>query len=121
MDVTHISDQAFAVMAQCSETKQPFGITVDPQGHVMKLVWAFKMSAQQGHRERFDERHVSGSIALDPNFPGCPYCGSKQFVVCGNCGTVSCYHGQELFTCPSCGIRSTVEQTESIDLKGGGI
>ena len=30
MDITPISKEAFAVLAECEETRKPFGITIDP-------------------------------------------------------------------------------------------
>lgn len=43
MDITKISNEAFAILAECEETKKPFGITVDPYRGAMKFVWAFKI------------------------------------------------------------------------------
>lgn len=120
MAITHISKDAFAVLAVCEETKRPFGITIDPSGSNLKFVWAFNIDKAKAHREHFDEKHVRGGISLDTNFPGCPHCGSKQFIICGNCGTVCCYHGQNMFTCPNCGAKGEVTQVEAVDLKGGG-
>lgn len=73
-------------MAVCEETKQPFGITVDlidPRRY--KFVWAFKIDKERAHREGYDEHSVTGSVELDPDYPGCPYCGTKQFYIC-RCG-----------------------------------
>lgn len=120
MEITHLSDKAFATLVICEKTKQPFGVTVDPVGGKLKLVWAFKIDKEKAHREHFDATHVRGSIFLDKNFPGCPYCGSKEFVICGNCGANSCYHGQRMWTCPSCGNVGEVISVDSIDLEGGG-
>ena len=43
MDITPISKEAFAVLAECEETKKPFGITIDPKGSDLHFVWAFKI------------------------------------------------------------------------------
>ncbi|GJG69115.1 hypothetical protein PRLR6025_25840 [Prevotella lacticifex] len=120
MAITHIGPDAFATMGMCEEAKKPFGITIDPKGKNLNFVWAFKIDKEKAHREHFDEKHVNGSISIDENFPGCPYCGSKQFIICGNCGTISCYHGQKQFTCPNCGAHGEVTTVDSIDIKGGG-
>lgn len=120
MAITHISPEAFATMGMCEENKKPFGITIDPCGRDLKFVWAFKIDKEKAHREHFNGKKVNGSISLDENFPGCPYCGSKQFIICGKCGTISCYHGQKQFTCPSCGAHGEVTTVDSIDIKGGG-
>lgn len=120
MDITPISNEAFAILAECEETKKPFGITVDPRRGDLKFVWAFKIDKAKAHREGFDGVKVQGAISLDSNFPGCPHCGSKRFYICDNCKTVVCWHGQERVTCPHCHQSGTIYRAESFDLRGGG-
>ena len=121
MDITPISKEAFAVLAECEETKKPFGITIDPKGRDLHFVWAFKIDRSKAHREGFDGASVNGTtISLDPNFNGCPHCGSKQFYICNNCKTIVCWHGQERVTCPHCHQSGIITTTESFNLKGGG-
>lgn len=118
--MTGLSDKAFAIMAVCEETKKPFGITVDyisPRHY--KFVWAFKIDKDKAHREGYDEHTVTGSVELDSEYPGCPYCGSKQFYICG-CGKIVCYHGERVVTCPSCGQRGEITTVSEINLKGSG-
>lgn len=120
MAITHISEEAFAIMAMCDKTQQPYGITIDPKGNDLKFVWAFKIDKAKAHREHFDGKHVRGSISLDKNFPGCPHCGGKQFIICSNCGTILCYHGQRTFICPNCAAHGEITTVDTIELKGGG-
>ena len=120
MAITPVSKEAFAVLAVCEETKKTFGITVDPHGNELKFVWAFKIDREKAKREHFDANHVKGMIKIDDNYPGCPYCHENNFYLCGNCGTVVCYHGQRSVTCPSCGNSGEVQVAENFDLKGGG-
>lgn len=121
MAITPVSKEAFATLAACEETKKPFAITIDPKGRNLNFVWAFKIDREKAHKERFDTHHVSGAILYDKNFPGCPYCHARDFYICGNCGTVVCWHGQERVTCPSCGNIGSIQMVDSIDLKGGGL
>lgn len=115
-----LSKDAFAIMAVCEETKQPFGITVDKiSQRQYKFVWAFKIDKEKAHREGYDTQTVTGSVTLDDNYPGCPYCGSKQFYIC-SCGKIVCYHGQRTATCPSCGRTGELTSVNEIDLRGGG-
>lgn len=108
-------------MAVCADHKKPFGITVDCIGpRRYKFVWAFKIDAAKAHREGYDANAVTGSIEYNSEYPGCPYCGSKQFYVCGRCGKVVCYHGEKTVTCPDCGNTADVEIVEELNLKGGG-
>ncbi len=115
-----LSDKAFAVMAMCEETKQPFGITVDPKEGYSVFSWAFKVKVGQASREGYDKTRVKGGVMYAPDFNGCPYCGSKSFYICARCGKVVCYHEQEYVTCPNCGNASSVRPQKSVDLSGEG-
>lgn len=115
-----LSERAFAIMAVCEETKRYFGITVDEDGwDQYRFVWAFKIDKDKGKKEGYDSKNVTGSVSLDDEYPGCPYCGEKRFYIC-QCGKIVCYHGQSRVTCPNCGQTGTLERVEKIDLKGGG-
>lgn len=120
MDITPISNEAFAVLAECEETKKPFGITIDPKGRDLRFIWAFKIDRSKAQREGFAGASVNGTISLDANFNGCPHCGSKRFYICDNCKTVVCWHGQERVTCPHCHQTGTIYAAGSVDLRGGG-
>ena len=120
MDITPISKEAFAVLAECEETRKSFGITIDPKGRNLRFIWAFKIDRSKAQHEGFAGRSVNGTISLDTNFNGCPHCGSKRFYICDNCKTVVCWHGQERVTCPYCHMTGTIYAAESFNLKGGG-
>lgn len=121
--MTPVSDKALAVMAVCPEAKKYYGITVDYlRKGAYKFVWAFKIDKDKAKREGYDSQRVHGSVELDSEYPGCPYCKSKQFIFC-SCGAVMCWHGQRVVTCPSCGQTgevSSVSSVSSVDLHGGG-
>ena len=118
--MTTLSNEAFAVMAACERTKQPFGITVDKicSGQY-KFVWAFKIDKEKAQREGYGRTKVKGNIILDTEYPGCPYCGEKRHIVCSSCNKFFCYHGQEHVTCLNCGTSGNVVSVEQVDLKGG--
>lgn len=107
-------------MALCPKSHQNFGITVDSiaRNHY-RFVWTFKIDAAKAHREGYDTQNVHGSIEIDSEFPGCPYCKSKQYIFC-TCGAVYCWHGQRVTTCPKCGASGEVTVATSVNLKGGG-
>lgn len=118
-----LSEEAFVTMGVCPKSKKPFGITVDrvdPRRNEYVFVWSFKIKADQAHKEGYDSKCVRGSISMDAEYPGCPYCEEKRFYVCGCCGVVVCWHGEREVTCPKCGNCGVVQEAESIDLKGGG-
>lgn len=117
--MSKLSKKAFAIMAMCEKTREPFGITVDPRKRgEYALVWAFKIKKGQAKREGFDKTRVKGSVVNDENYNGCPYCGAKDFILC-DCGCVACYHGQKTFICPNCGMSGIVEDATNINLSGG--
>lgn len=60
------------------------------------------------------------AINYDKEFNGCPYCNAKTFYICGRCGKIVCYNGEEYVTCPNCGGVGTVAVAESYNLSGGG-
>ena len=89
--MTNLSNDAFAIIAQCPEAgNKCFGITVDSLGiNKFKFVWAFKIDKDKAKREGYDIKKVHGSVELDEDYPGCPYCHSKKFLFC-SCGTILC-------------------------------
>lgn len=118
--MTKLSDKAFAIMAVCSEAKKYYGVTVDEiRRGAYKFVWAFPIDRDKAQREGYDSQHVHGSIELDTEYPGCPYCKSSQFIFC-SCGAVMCWHGQRVIKCPKCGQSGEVTAATSFDLHGGG-
>lgn len=117
--MTPISDDAFVIMAICPEAKKHYGITVDlMDSNKYKFVWAFKIDKNKAHREGYDSKRVHGSVELDDNYPGCPYCKAKQYVFC-SCGTVICWNGEKVIKCPTCGACGEVSSVETVDLNGG--
>lgn len=119
--MTPVSDKAFAIMAVCPEAKKYYGITIDYlRKNAYKFVWAFKIEKDKAKREGYDSQRVHGSVELDAEYPGCPYCKSKQFIFC-SCSAVMCWHGQHVVTCPFCGQTGKVSSVSSVDLHGGGL
>ena len=116
-----LSNSAFAIMGMCEGHRKPFGITVDKRGNAYAFCWAFKISDAQAGREGYDRTKVRGAVVYDEDFNGCPYCGSKGFYICSQCGKVVCYDGKEIVTCPCCGKSSGVAPGETFDLSGGGM
>ena len=115
-----LSKKAFATLGACEETNNYFGITVDEDHpRLYRFVWSFKIDKDKAKREGYDTKKVTGSVVLDDNYPGCPYCGDKEFVVC-QCGGIICWHGQPMLTCPHCGYTGLVHKVEAVDIKGGG-
>ncbi len=118
--MTPVSKNAFAIMGVCEETKEPFGITVDPiSERKYKFIWAFKINKKTAKHEGYDQKTVTGSIVLDDEYPGCPYCGEKNFYLCA-CGKIVCYHGKKVVNCPECGFHGELTKVKEVEIKGGG-
>jgi len=116
-----LSEDAFVTMGVCSKCKKPFGITVDRVRHnEYVFVWSFKINAEQALREGYDSKTVHGSITMDDEYPGCPYCEEQRFYTCGKCGSIVCWHGERHVTCPKCGLSGVVNEATEFDIKGGG-
>ena len=124
----NLSEEAFVTMGVCSKTNQPFGITVDRADTKHKeyvFVWAFKINAAQAHREGYDTKTVRGSITIDNEYPGCPYCGSDNMAKC-TCGKTFCFKFPEYktksirLTCPWCGQVGMYNAAETLQVQGGG-
>ncbi len=115
-----IGKNAFVVIGHCPKARKIYGITVDELrvGHYC-FVWTFKLDEKRAKHEGFGEKSVNGSVEDDAEYPGCPYCGSKDKVVCNCCGAMLCYYGQGEITCPNCGMSGPVEYVEKLNLKGG--
>lgn len=118
--MANLSNNAFAVMAMCTKNNEHFGITVDPREGSYTFCWGFKIKKEQAKREGYDSKSVHGAINYDKEFNGCPYCNAKTFYICGRCGKIVCYNGEEYVTCPNCGSIGTVAVAESYNLSGGG-
>lgn len=69
-----------------------------------KYTWAFPIKDSAAKREGYDATLIDGMIEPDKDYPGCPYCGKRSFVVC-ECGKLNCnISNGDLFTCEWCGL-----------------
>lgn len=111
------------IVAKCAKCKQMFGITMERINGVWHCVWAFKLSESSANAEGYGDELVSGTMTLDPEYPGCPYCGNDGWMKCGACEKVTCYgeDGTGMATCAWCGNSGRSQATESFDLRGGGL
>ena len=82
--------------------------------------WAFPIRESDASEEGFDQIQLNGTFNETEDYPGCPYCEGKGFIVCGKCKKISCYHGEEISQCQWCGNSSRVTYSENLDVSGGG-
>ena len=116
----HPKYDGFAIIAHCSQTKRPYGISVARDGKDYVFRWAFKISEKAAKNEGFDQNKVSGNIYHAEEFPGCPHCHNQSWVQCGGCRSFVCYSGEGRFKCPVCGNEGEVSVSDKFDLTGGG-
>jgi len=114
--------EATVIMATCYQSKKTFGIRSEKTNGTWHFTWAFSMDKSVAKREGYDSTTVKGSIVIDSDYPGCPYCKSGGFVQCGNCQNMVCWDNKNTqFKCPDCGNQGEVTVAESFDnIKGSG-
>ena len=97
-------------LCKCKEGRKEFGVRFEAYENEWKATWAFEIKKKGAEkREHYDETVLKGHIRIEEKYPGCPYCGSKAFVIC-SCGGLNCNnHEPGLFTCMWCGKTGELE------------
>lgn len=113
--------KAAVILQKCTKENKTFGIRVEElEDGEWYRTWAFPISQDRAEREGYQNTQILSSLPDLPEYPGCPYCGTKGFFYDTNCGKISCYHGEEKFTCPWCGdTYDAVTLTEKLHIDGG--
>jgi hypothetical protein len=104
---------AVIAVCKCCQSKKLYGIRFEKEVRDWKYTWAFPLSEKAALKEGFDKTRITGALIEGEEYPGCPYCGSKGFFLCG-CGHLNCWNGQgHTATCQWCGASG--ELTGGID------
>lgn len=107
---------ATVIVAKCTYSKDSFGIRPQKENNDWIWTWSFKLTNKTAKREGYDRTTISGRILLDKNYPGCPYCGEKNFAQCGYCYKIMCLDNNfSEITCPSCGNHSRLKKTDTFE------
>lgn len=102
-------NNAVIVPAKCQRTGKMYGMRAEAQADGWHLTWAFELPEDVASREHFGESKISGRIMIDAEYPGCPYCGGRGFVHCGQCGKLSCWDESDMkFKCHHCGYSGMI-------------
>ncbi len=114
--------EASVVMAKCKRAKKSYGIRMERRAdNVWYCTWAFPLTEKAGSNEGYGNTMISGRVDIDPEYPGCPYCGDFGWISCGKCGKLTCYSGEDNhFTCAWCGSSGRVRFANEFILSGGG-
>ena len=113
--------EATVIMARCRQSKRPFGIRVEKRTDgIWYCTWAFKLEEKAAAHEGYSNMMVSGRMALDSEYPGCPYCGAMGWFSCGACGRLTCQGSETHVKCSWCGNAGETVASDTFDLRGGG-
>ncbi len=109
--------EAKVALAKCREGRKAYGVRFEKTSIGWMYNWAFTLSEDRAKAEKYGTTKLKGVIYPDDEYPGCPYCGARTFVVCGTCGKLNCNNTDEkVVTCEWCGAKG-----ELTDYDGDGI
>ena len=114
--------EASVVLAKCQCSKDLYGMRIEKRNNDWVRTWAFKISEEKARREGYKKTRISGSMMETPEYPGCPYCGSRSFVKC-SCGNLFCWDGRaSIVVCPWYGYKGEVgAPVDRMEVEGGGL
>ncbi len=110
-------------LCYCKECKKIYGVRFEQYENEWKATWAFPIKKEESiKRENYDKTQLKGLIRWDEDYPGCPYCHSKGFVICDNCGGLNCNTNpnDKIFTCGWCGITGELTNYTGDGFNAGG-
>lgn len=107
--------EARVALCKCNESKKIYGVRFQECDSKWEYTWAFSIKEENAKREGYDATQIVGEIEPTEDYPGCPFCGAKYFVIC-SCGKLNCNNGIMPFICGWCGVQSTL--TENYDGSG---
>lgn len=113
--------EATVALCKCKESKKMYGVRFQKiANHRWKYTWSFPVKSSTAKREGYDATIIDGMIEPDAEYPGCPYCGRKSFVVC-DCGKLNCYISYDgTFKCDWCGKKGTLTDYDGSGIQSGG-
>ena len=116
-----IKKEATIALCKCKETHKIYGVRFEKTStSSWKYTWAYPIKEAVAKREGYDGTVIIGDIEPDDEYPGCPYCGAKFFVVC-SCGKLNCNVGNvKRFICEWCGLSGALIEYDGFGIKSGG-
>ena len=114
--------EATVILAKCPKKKLMYGMRTQKMSDGdWWRTWAFPIDERRANNEGYDAAKIQGNLYQTEGYPGCPYCGTFQFVQCGSCHRISCWNGETRLKCGWCGIvmDSIVTTTDKFDVSGG--
>ena len=91
-------------LCRCNSRERVYGVRMEKINKDWFYNWAFEINPDVAKRENYNATTVKGNLIRDHEYPGCPFCQAQAFIICGNCGKLSCNNGTDkLFKCGWCG------------------
>ena len=116
--------EAAVILAKCPKNRQMYGMRTQKMSDGdWWRTWAFPINESRAHQEGYDMVRIHGNLYAMDEYPGCPYCGTKSFVRCDNCGKLTCWNNESILDCLWCGNRmnNIMLATERFHLYGGDV
>ena len=113
---------ATVAVCKCKETHKLYGVRFEKvEEGLWAYTWAFPIKEDTAKREGYDGTMIKGAIVPTKDYPGCPYCGSKAFVIC-ECGKLNCsiHSSDTRFTCEWCGMTGELTAYEGDGIRSSG-
>ena len=76
-------------LARCQKTHQLFGVRFEKKNGTWCYNWSFKLNPVKSSKEDYSESVIEGLLVMEDDYPGCPYCQDRRFIIC-NCGKLNC-------------------------------
>lgn len=110
---------ANVMLCRCGQSGRLYGIRIEERNNDWVMTWAFPLKEDIAKREGYDSIRVHGSFRAVDDYPGCPFCHTNGFIVCGKCGKISCYNNEELSKCEWCGNMSKAVASDCLKVTSG--
>lgn len=107
------------IMCRCT-SRELFGIRVQKNENDWLRTWAFEIPEKVAKNEGYMDESIQGSFTATREYPGCPYCKTYGFVVCGVCGKMTCWNNESIFHCSWCKCSGEVFEAERFNVQGNG-
>ena len=115
---------AAIILTKCPKRRLVYGIRTQKMSDGdWWRTWAFSIDEHRACREGYDVTKVQGNLYHTEEYPGCPYCRTKNFVQCNQCKKISCWNGERQLSCLWCGnnMKNIQTATEKFNITGGDI
>lgn len=94
-------NEARIALCKCNTSHKIRGVRFEKVSDGWMYNWTFWIKKGMESGEQYDKTIMKGNLICAPEYPGCPACGSKTFLICSECGKLSC--DSECPTCQWCG------------------